>query len=75
MWRQITLFGFGWIVVVLVSFMWEYYSAKQNEAQNILEISRTFFNQIVITREWNALLTPISTTTRQGISTLTTREC
>ena len=54
MWRQIAMFGLGWIGIVLLSLGWEYYSGRQHEAQNILEVSRAFFKQIVITREWNA---------------------
>lgn len=55
MYRQIVYFSLGWIVIVLCSFGWGYYSSRQNEEQNILQVSRAFFNQIVITREWNAL--------------------
>jgi len=54
MWRQIALFGLGWISIVLLSFGWEFYSAKTHDAQTILEVSRTLFQQIVLTREWNA---------------------
>ena len=54
MWRQITLFGLGWITVVLASFSWEYYSAKKHDAQTVLAVGRAFFEQVVVTREWNA---------------------
>jgi len=54
MYRQIVYLSLGWIVIVLCSFGWGYYNSRQNENQNILKVSRTFFEQIVITREWNA---------------------
>lgn len=54
MWRQIAMFCLGWIGVVLLSFGWEIYSSRQNEARSVLEVSRAFFQQIVTTREWNA---------------------
>lgn len=54
MYRQILYLSVGWIVIVLSSFIWGYYESRQNEELNILKVSRAFFAQIVITREWNA---------------------
>lgn len=55
MYRQIVYLSLGWIAIVLSSFGWGYYESRQNEEQNILNVSRVFFEQIVLTREWNAL--------------------
>lgn len=54
MYRQIAYFSIGWVVVVLFTFGGAYYNSRQKEDRNILEVSRAFFNQIVLTREWNA---------------------
>lgn len=54
MYRQIIYLSLGWIVIVLCSFGWGYYESRKNEEQNILNVSRIFFDQIVLTREWNA---------------------
>lgn len=54
MWRQIAMLGMSWIVIVLASFVWEYYSAKHHDARAMLEVSRAYYEQIVMTREWNA---------------------
>lgn len=54
MYRQIVYFSLGWIIIVLCSFGWGYYENRNNTEQNMLNISRAFFNQIVLTREWNA---------------------
>ncbi|ADR33764.1 diguanylate cyclase [Sulfuricurvum kujiense DSM 16994] len=54
MYRQIVYFSIGWIVIVLCSFGWGYYNSSQKDEQNILKVSRAFFDQIVLTREWNA---------------------
>ncbi|HZF70551.1 diguanylate cyclase [Sulfuricurvum sp.] len=54
MYRQIAYFSLGWIIIVLCSFGWGYYNSRQKDDQTILEVSRAFFGQIVLTREWNA---------------------
>jgi diguanylate cyclase (GGDEF)-like protein len=51
---KIAVLGIGWILVVLFSWGWESYHAKQSEARSMLEVSRAFFQQILMTREWNA---------------------
>ena len=53
--RQIAYFSLAWITIVLIAFGWDYYKSCQNKDREILEISRTFLDQIIITREWNAL--------------------
>ncbi len=52
--RNFALLGIGWVLVVLFSWRWEYNNAVANEARSMLEISRVFFRQILLTREWNA---------------------
>ena len=44
----------GWIMVVLFSWGWERYHALRNEENSMREIGRAFFQQILMTREWNA---------------------
>jgi diguanylate cyclase (GGDEF)-like protein len=46
--------GIGWILVVLFSWGWESYHAREDEERSMLEVSRAFFQQILMTREWNA---------------------
>lgn len=52
--RQIVYLSIGWVVIVLCSFGWGHYESRQNEEKNILNVSRTFFDLIVLTREWNS---------------------
>lgn len=51
---KIVIVGLVWSLAVLLSFGWNYYSARNHETKSILEVSRVFFQQIVLTREWNA---------------------
>ena len=54
LWRQIILLGVAWSFVVICSLGWTFYNNRLYEFQNMLEVSRAFFKQIVLTREWNA---------------------
>jgi diguanylate cyclase (GGDEF)-like protein len=51
---KIALLGVGWILVILFSWGWETYNSREDEAQSLKEVGRAFFQQIVLTREWNA---------------------
>jgi diguanylate cyclase (GGDEF)-like protein len=52
--QKIVMFGLGWIAVVTLSLGWSCYNTRQHEEENILGVSRAFFQQVVLTREWNA---------------------
>ena len=52
--QKLVMFGLGWIAVVWVASIWACYTTWKHEEQNILGVSRAFFQQIVLTREWNA---------------------
>ncbi|MCP4137884.1 MAG: response regulator [bacterium] len=53
-----------WIVVVLVSLVWNYKTENEHEYENARIGARAYFQQIVLTRAWNASLgrvyTPVS---------------
>ncbi|UFS62225.1 diguanylate cyclase [Sulfurimonas sp. HSL-3221] len=51
---KIALLAGGWILVVLFSWTWEFYHNKNLEEDAMLKSGRAFFQQIVLTREWNA---------------------
>jgi diguanylate cyclase (GGDEF)-like protein len=51
---KIAIIGLAWSLAVLLSFLWNYYSTRNHETQSLLEVSRAFYQQIVLTREWNA---------------------
>jgi diguanylate cyclase (GGDEF)-like protein len=44
----------AWVLVVSLSFFWNFKNAQQQQADIALQSARSFFNLIVITREWNA---------------------
>ena len=48
------LFILVWITLVSASFLWNYSSAKQEQERIALQSARSFFDQIVISRIWNA---------------------
>jgi hypothetical protein len=43
-----------WITLVGSSYLWNYAAAKAVRNEIALQTARSFFDQIVITREWNA---------------------
>ncbi|MHC3994879.1 diguanylate cyclase [Thiomicrolovo sp. ZZH C-3] len=51
---KIALLAGGWILVVLFSWRWEFSHNKSLEEQAMLNSGRAFFQQILLTREWNA---------------------
>ena len=57
-----------WTVLVTASFWWNYSNAKQEQERIALQSARSFFDQIVITRIWNArhggVYVPVTGTTQ-----------
>jgi diguanylate cyclase (GGDEF)-like protein len=51
---KILFLAAGWVLVVFFSWAWERYHAQQNEADAMRKIGRAFFQQVLLTREWNA---------------------
>jgi diguanylate cyclase (GGDEF)-like protein len=52
--KNIILIATVWIMVIAISFLWNYTAARKEQGRISLEISRSFFNQLMITRQWNA---------------------
>ena len=44
-----------WIALVGTSFLWAYSTAKKDHESIAFQTARSFFDQIILTREWNAL--------------------
>jgi len=44
----------AWISVISLSFFWNFENTKRNHFNIILQSARSLFNQLVVTREWNA---------------------
>lgn len=44
----------AWTVLVAASFTWDYMSAKKEEEELAFRTAKSFFNLVVMTREWNA---------------------
>ncbi|MGQ1909074.1 ATP-binding protein [Marinifilum sp. RC60d5] len=45
---------FIWILLISISFLWNYSNVKVNNEKVVLNKSQSFFNQILISRSWNA---------------------
>ncbi len=58
----------GWATLITLSFVWNYTSALKEQKEIALESARSFFNNIVITRLWNArhggVYVPVTKTTQ-----------
>jgi len=52
--KSIFLISAVWILLVSISFSWNYTSAKKEQETIAFQTARSFFDQIVITRKWNA---------------------
>ncbi len=44
----------SWLLLIIGSFLWSYNSAKNGQENIALQTARSFFDQVVITRTWNA---------------------
>ncbi|MFO7801725.1 MAG: diguanylate cyclase [Desulfovermiculus sp.] len=52
--RNITIISVLWIVLVSISFVWNYTNTKKEHTEIALQSAKSFFDLIVMTREWNA---------------------
>lgn len=52
--RNLYIFILAWIVIVGLSFAWNYVNAKNEQKEIAVQIAKSAFNQIVLTRAWNA---------------------
>jgi hypothetical protein len=43
-----------WFILVALSFSWNYHSAKKEQKAIALQAAKSFFDQIIVTRMWNA---------------------
>lgn len=51
--RTILIVVSVWIILVILSFFWNYHSAKKEQETVALQAARSFFHQITVTRTWN----------------------
>ncbi|MBU0681270.1 MAG: diguanylate cyclase [Proteobacteria bacterium] len=65
--KNILLTSIIWLLLVATSLSWNYYHARQDQNELALHTARSFFQQIVISRQWNArhggLYAPVTQTT------------
>lgn len=52
--ENIIIIAMIWIGLIALSFCWNYVKASESLEQTALQGARSFFQQIVITRQWNA---------------------
>ena len=45
---------FVWVMLIITSFLWNYAKAKKEQERIAFDVSRSFFDHIIITRLWNA---------------------
>ncbi len=43
-----------WVILIAISFLWNYTNAKKEQERTALNSARSFFNHVVITRLWSA---------------------
>ncbi|MBW2654242.1 MAG: diguanylate cyclase [Deltaproteobacteria bacterium] len=53
--RATVLLSFLWIMIIAVSFFWNYRQLIQEQERIAFEAGRSFFDQMIITRQWNAI--------------------
>ncbi|MFO7599929.1 MAG: diguanylate cyclase [Candidatus Desulfacyla sp.] len=53
--RHVLLISAIWIGLVSASFAWNYFNAKAEQKNMAFQTARSFFKQILVDREWNAL--------------------
>jgi diguanylate cyclase (GGDEF)-like protein len=57
-----------WVGLIMASFLWNYSSAKYHQQEIAFQTARSFFDLIVLTREWNSghggVYVPITSRTR-----------
>jgi len=52
--KNIILINALWIILIAISFLWNYTNAKKARETIAFQTARSFFNLIIIAREWNA---------------------
>jgi len=52
--QYILILSLIWLAVVGISFSWSYSEARQEQRRVSFKTARSFFEQVLITREWNA---------------------
>jgi len=53
--RIVFIISVVWIALLGISFLWEFSTVKKEHESIAFHTARSFFDQIVLTREWNAL--------------------
>ena len=52
--KSILPVSLAWMVLITMSFLWNYTNAEKDRETIAFETARSFFNLIVITRDWNS---------------------
>ena len=53
--RTIFIVSSIWIILVGTSFVWNYFNANKEQKTLAFQTARSFFNQVLISRSWNAM--------------------
>jgi diguanylate cyclase (GGDEF)-like protein len=53
--ESLTVISILWIILITISFFWNYASAEREHGRIAFQTARSFFNLIVMTRQWNAM--------------------
>jgi len=53
--RQILFLSIAWLMILSASFMFQHYESERTHNDLILNTTRVLFDNIVLTREWNAM--------------------
>jgi len=52
--KTVMLIILAWVILIAISFLWNYANARKEQERIALHSARSFFDHIVITRLWNA---------------------
>ena len=52
--RMLKVISVLWLLLVSLSFSWNFYEARHQQEQTVLLSARSFFEQVQLTRAWNA---------------------
>ena len=52
--KKITWIYSLWILLIVLSYSWNYYIAESNTQKVVVNKARSFFSQIVVARSWNS---------------------
>jgi diguanylate cyclase (GGDEF)-like protein len=53
--KSLPIVGVIWIILVVASFTWNYSNARKEQETIAFQTARSFFNQVLISRAWNAV--------------------